>query len=432
MFGLGTWELALILVAALIFIGPNKLPDLARNLGKGMREMRRAMAGFEREVQEASRLEDPKPADAAAAKASDVATAASAGQPGAPPPEGACRARGSHLADRRSYARRDQRGPRRGVRGRVSDSGVMSFREHLAELRSRLIRIAAIVTVGFFVCWSWRIELFGFLSGPIARALADNGVYHFQAIEITESIMVYVKTSVVAAAVLTSPLTFWQLWSFISPGLLQNERRFIIPVTAFTVIFFLIGCAFSYEVILPFITDWLVKLTLEGGQADVVVTLQNAYSTSFVFLLIFGAVFELPLVIFFLALFGIVTHKSLVGFFRYFVVISFIVGGILTPPDPLSQILMAVPLNVLYAFGILVAWGVDRSRGEDGRPTAGRRHAHSHLRCLAAARRPRHLLGGRLRPKSARERAQHTAAHRGLLVCRRQPRRHRRRPPADG
>jgi sec-independent protein translocase protein TatC len=252
----------------------------------------------------------------------------------------------------------------------VSDSGVMSFREHLAELRSRLIRIAAIVTVGFFVCWSWRIELFGFLSGPIARALADNGVYHFQAIEITESIMVYVKTSVVAAAVLTSPLTFWQLWSFISPGLLQNERRFIIPVTAFTVIFFLIGCAFSYEVILPFITDWLVKLTLEGGQADVVVTLQNAYSTSFVFLLIFGAVFELPLVIFFLALFGIVTHKSLVGFFRYFVVISFIVGGILTPPDPLSQILMAVPLNVLYAFGILVAWGVDRSRGEDGRPTA--------------------------------------------------------------
>lgn len=252
----------------------------------------------------------------------------------------------------------------------MSDSGVMSFREHLAELRSRLIRIAAIVTVGFFVCWSWRIELFGFLSGPIARALADNGVYHFQAIEITESIMVYVKTSVVAAAVLTSPLTFWQLWSFISPGLLQNERRFIIPVTAFTVIFFLIGCAFSYEVILPFITDWLVKLTLEGGQADVVVTLQNAYSTSFVFLLIFGAVFELPLVIFFLALFGIVTHKSLVGFFRYFVVISFIVGGILTPPDPLSQILMAVPLNVLYAFGILVAWGVDRSRGEDGRPTA--------------------------------------------------------------
>jgi sec-independent protein translocase protein TatC len=245
----------------------------------------------------------------------------------------------------------------------------MSFREHLAELRSRLIRVAAIVALGFFVCWSWRIELFGFLSGPIARALADNGVYHFQAIEITESIMVYIKTSLVAAAVLTSPMTFWQLWSFVSPGLLANERRFIVPVTLFTVIFFLIGCAFAYEVILPFITDWLVKLTLEGGQADVVVTLQNAYSTSFVFLLIFGLVFELPLVIFFLALFGIVTHKSLLGFFRYFVVISFIVGAILTPPDPMSQILMAVPLNVLYAFGILVAWGVDRSRGEDGRAT---------------------------------------------------------------
>ncbi|MEZ4267268.1 MAG: twin-arginine translocase subunit TatC [Myxococcota bacterium] len=252
----------------------------------------------------------------------------------------------------------------------MSEVGVMSFREHLAELRSRLIRVAAIVTIGFFICWSWRIELFGFLSGPIARALADNGVYHFQAIELTESIMVYIKTSLVAAAVLTSPFTFWQLWSFVSPGLLENERRFIVPVTVFTVIFFLIGCAFAYEVILPFITDWLVKLTLEGGQADVVVTLQNAYSTSFIFLLIFGLVFELPLVIFFLALFGIVTHKSLLGFFRYFVVISFIVGAILTPPDPMSQVLMAVPLNVLYAFGILVAWGVDRSRDDTGKATA--------------------------------------------------------------
>lgn len=251
----------------------------------------------------------------------------------------------------------------------MSEAGVMSFREHLAELRSRLIRVAAILAIGFFACWSWRIELFGFLSGPIARALADNGVYHFQAIEITESIMVYIKTSLVAAAVLTSPMTFWQLWSFVSPGLLANERRFIVPVTIFTVIFFLIGCAFAYEVILPFITDWLVKLTLEGGQADVVVTLQNAYSTSFVFLLIFGLVFELPLVIFFLALFGIVTHRSLLGFFRYFIVLSFVIGAILTPPDPMSQILMAVPLNVLYAFGILVAWGVDRSRGEDGRAT---------------------------------------------------------------
>ncbi|MCB9729929.1 MAG: twin-arginine translocase subunit TatC [Deltaproteobacteria bacterium] len=252
----------------------------------------------------------------------------------------------------------------------MSDTAVMSFREHLAELRTRLIRVAAILAVGFFVCWSWRIELFGLLSGPIARALADNGVYHFQAIEITESIMVYIKTSLVAAAVLTSPLTFWQLWSFISPGLLDNERRFIVPVTFFTVIFFLIGCAFAYEVILPFITDWLVKLTLEGGQADVVVTLQNAYSTSIVFLLIFGLTFELPLVIFFLALFGIVNYRSLLRFFRYFVVLSFVIGAILTPPDPMSQVLMAVPLNVLYAFGILVAWGVDRSRGEDGRATA--------------------------------------------------------------
>ncbi|MGM0575765.1 MAG: twin-arginine translocase subunit TatC [Myxococcota bacterium] len=251
--------------------------------------------------------------------------------------------------------------------------GVMSFQEHLAELRTRLIRVALVLAVGFFSCWAFREELFAFLSGPISRALADNGIYHFQAIEITESILVYLKTSFVAAVVLTSPLTFYQLWAFVSPGLLDNERRFVMPVTIFTVLFFLIGSAFAYRVILPFITDYLVNMTMEAGQAEVMVTLQNAYSTAFIFLLIFGLVFELPLVIFFLTLFGLVTAKGLLSFFRYFAVLSVLAGAILTPPDPVSQVLMAVPLNVLYLFGVFVAWGVERSRrgDEEQQPGAG-------------------------------------------------------------
>ena len=159
-----------------------------------------------------------------------------------------------------------------------------------------------------------------------------------------------------------------------SPALQSQEKEFIIPVTAFTVIFFLIGAAFSYQIILPFVTDWLTKLSLEGGQVEVMVTLQNAYSTSFIFLLMFGLVFELPLVIFFLSLFEIVTARGLVAFFRYFVVLSVVIGAILTPPDPISQGLMAIPLNILYAFGILIAWGVERSREnakEGETPNAG-------------------------------------------------------------
>ncbi|MEC9073398.1 MAG: twin-arginine translocase subunit TatC, partial [Myxococcota bacterium] len=190
----------------------------------------------------------------------------------------------------------------------------MSFSSHLGELRTRLIRGAIALVLGFFVCWSWRVELFGLLSSPISEALADNGIYRYQAIHITESILVYLKASFVAAILLTAPFTFYQGWAFVSPGLLNKEKHFLIPVTFFTVVFFLIGSAFAYQVILPFITDWLVKLTLEGGQADVMVTLQNAFSTSLVFLVMFGLVFELPLVIFFLSLFGIVTRKGLTSF----------------------------------------------------------------------------------------------------------------------
>ena len=253
------------------------------------------------------------------------------------------------------------------------DSAVMTFREHLADLRRVLVRVFAVLLVGFMIGWEFRIEIFEFLSGPITKALADNGIYHYQAISIAESIVVYLKSVLVADFLVFSPIIFHQMWTFIGPGLLRKEKSFLIPVTFFSVIFFIIGAAFAYTVIVPFITNWLVQLTLEDGSTAMMVTMQNAYSVSFTFLLMFGLVFELPLVIYFLALFGVVTHKSLWKFFRYFVVLSLVIGAMLTPPDPVSQLLMAVPLNVLYAFGILVAWGVGRARTrvEESRDESG-------------------------------------------------------------
>ena len=101
----------------------------------------------------------------------------------------------------------------------MSDGAVMSFQEHLIELRSRIVRAAFALVLGFFVCWSFRVELFDILAGPISRALADNGIYQYQAIQVTESIIVYLKTSFVFSVLLTSPYTFYQFWSFISPAL---------------------------------------------------------------------------------------------------------------------------------------------------------------------------------------------------------------------
>ena len=242
------------------------------------------------------------------------------------------------------------------------DGAVMSFREHLMELRTRLVRMAAVLTVGVFVFWGFRLEFFDFLSRPIAQALADNGIYHFQAIQITESIAVYVKVALFGELLFLSPYLFWEVWGFVAPGLYPREKRFILPLVGFSVVFFVIGAGFAYTVLLPFITDWLVQLSLEGGHVEVMVTLQSAYSFALAFLLMFGLVFELPLVIFFLALFGVASGKGLLKFWRYFVVISFIASGILTPPDPISQVMMAVPLNALYGLGILVAFSVSRAR----------------------------------------------------------------------
>jgi sec-independent protein translocase protein TatC len=252
-----------------------------------------------------------------------------------------------------------------------AEQKLMSFREHLAELRSRLVRIALALLGGFFVAWEFRVELFEFLSQPVADALADNGIYQFQAITLTESIVVYVKTAFMGALVFLSPYVFWELWAFIAPGLYAKEKRFILPLTGFSVAFFLLGSAFAYVVLLPFLADWLVNLSLESGQVDIMVTLQNTYSFAFSFLLMFGLVFELPLVLFFLSLWGVVSGRGLLRFWRYFVVISFIVAGILTPPDPLSQVFMAVPLNILYGFGVVVAFSVSRARAS-GRSDASR------------------------------------------------------------
>ncbi len=240
--------------------------------------------------------------------------------------------------------------------------GTMSFKEHLRELRGRIMRILLALFIGFFIAWEFRLPLFDFLARPIADALAQNGIYQFRTMQLTESVVVYMKTALVADFLFLSPYIFHELWGFVSPALYDREKRFVLPLTLFSVFFFVVGAGFAWLVLLPFVTDWLVALTLEGGQVDVLVTLSNTYSFALSFLLMFGLVFELPLVIFFLALWGAVTGRGLLKFWRYFVVLSFLISGILTPPDPLSQIFMAVPLNGLYGLGVIVAWAITRAR----------------------------------------------------------------------
>lgn len=244
----------------------------------------------------------------------------------------------------------------------------MTLVEHLGELRDRLVRIAVAVMVGFFATYAFHQELFNWLSEPIRSALAERGIYRLQAIEVAEAVFVYMKMALIAGAVLTSPYSFYQIWAFVAPGLLPEEKRYVIPISAFSTLFFLMGTAFAYWVLLPFVTGFLTDLTLEGGQVDLQVTMSSVYSFTFLALAVFGLIFQLPILMFFLSLFGIADYRKFVRVFRYFVVAAFVIGAILTPPDPISQTMMAVPMVALYGLGIVMSFFVGKRKyDESGR-----------------------------------------------------------------
>ncbi len=244
----------------------------------------------------------------------------------------------------------------------------MPFRQHLVELRSRMLQASIGLAVGFFIAWSFHVELFELLSAPIRDAMADNGLFAIKALQITESISVYMRLSLVGGLFLASPWVFWQIWAFVAPGLLRSEKRLAVPILTASVLFFFAGAAFCYFVVLPFMTDFLIKMTIEADGLTLEPTLQSTTSYALWLLLAFGLVFELPVFMYFLTALELTTARSLLAFYRYWVVIAAIIGALLTPtPDPINQLLMSGPLVVLYGLGIAIAWVVELDR-RSGRP----------------------------------------------------------------
>jgi sec-independent protein translocase protein TatC len=248
------------------------------------------------------------------------------------------------------------------------DDARMTLVEHLAELRDRLVRIAVAVLVGFFVAYAFHVEIFAFLSEPVRDALAERGIYKLLSIQVAETLFVYVKASLVATVVCLAPYVFYQLWAFVAPGLLPSERRFILPIAVSSGLFFFLGAAFAYLVLVPFVTGFMADLSLSDPAVELQVTVSSVFTFMFVSVLSFGVAFQLPIAMFFLALLGIANHKLYLKYFRHFIVVAFVIGAIFTPPEPVSQTLLAVPLILLYGVGIggavLLAHRKSRESGE--------------------------------------------------------------------
>jgi len=220
----------------------------------------------------------------------------------------------------------------------------MPLTAHLEELRWRIVRAFLALGLAFGVCYYFAEALFVFLIRPLAALRPDQAL--IIGTGVTEAFFTKLKVSFIAALFAASPIVFFQAWRFVAPGLYESEKRLALPFAVAASFFFVLGASFCYWLVFPvgfrfFLSEYL--------------------SFASRMLLAFGVTFELPVVTFFLARLGVVTHRTLLGTWRYATVVIFVVAAMLTPgPDVASQLLMATPLLVLYWLSIGVAWLVAR------------------------------------------------------------------------
>jgi sec-independent protein translocase protein TatC len=232
----------------------------------------------------------------------------------------------------------------------------MSLMEHLEELRKRIVHSAIYLGLGFAVAWYFRDRLVDFIQAPLKRDGKTLNMIHPM-----DGMNLNIHASLAAGAILACPFILYQVWLFIAPGLYQKEKRFVIPFMAATVGLFLAGAYFGYFWVLPSAVH--IMLDVFGSKFTAVISIEEYTGFFLSIILGLGISFELPILIFFLALFGIVSPRFLWKNFRYAILAIFIVAGIICPmPDPASMCIYAAPLLALYLIGIGVAWWVHPTR----------------------------------------------------------------------
>ena len=226
----------------------------------------------------------------------------------------------------------------------------MSLMEHLEELRTRLFWIFGYLLAGFVVAWIFRNRLVGYIQKPLVDIGLKMTMTHP-----TDAINFFIKTSLVVGAIFASPLILYQVWLFISPGMYAHEKRYVWPFMAATIGLFLGGAWFGYRYVLPGAMVFLIQDF--GKNFTHMITIEDYTGFFLAVILGLGICFELPILIFFLSLFGIVDAKFLLKHFRYAVLAIFLLAAILCPdPSPIGMTVFALPMLFLYFVGVLVAY----------------------------------------------------------------------------
>jgi sec-independent protein translocase protein TatC len=236
---------------------------------------------------------------------------------------------------------------------RQLDNVQMPFTSHLDELRSRLMRSALAVGIGFLFCFYFADQIFFALAEPLRRLRIPDLTLIGTAV--TEAFFTKMKISFFAAIIVALPVLLWEGWQFVAPGLYEHEKRYTRSFVFFGSFFFLAGVAFCYGIVLQKGLAFLLK-RYQVLQIQPAIQIGAYLSLVTQLVLAFGLMFQLPVLTFFLARVGLIDHRLLIHYFGYAVIGMAIVSAVLTPPDVISQILLMIPLTLLYGVSIGVAY----------------------------------------------------------------------------
>ncbi len=234
------------------------------------------------------------------------------------------------------------------------------FLTHLEELRNRLIVCAIAIGIGFVISYIFSKQLFSFLILPLTEVLPADS--HLIFTNLPEMFIAYIKVALIAGIILAIPVIFYELWMFLAPALYRREKGYLIPFVLFSSILFLVGSLFGYFVVFPYGFKFFIGFATEDIQA--LPSVKQYFSFTIRLLLAFGVVFELPVVVFFMTKIGLITPDSMKRFRKFAILSSFILSAILTPPDVATQIMMALPIIILYEVSILISKGIYRKKKE--------------------------------------------------------------------